>query len=284
MPASTAARASAARRRRRPRRTARRSPDGGRLAPALLVQGHGVLAQLEHLAERPPRGRGRGARPPACAAPASAPPDWSCRSRRSPPRRRAGGARARADRPGRPAPRGRAPPPAARRRPWPLRLPPARWPGWRGPASGVSNTAWPSPVTTVARVPSSPRSSISVARTCASAASPKVTVRPGKGAAAAGDAGVVGRAHEQRRRVGAFEDLGLRVGDRVARREEAQVGVADVGPDADFRLGDAHERADLARVIHPQLEHRHVGLAGAAASSTAAGRCGCSGCPCSSPR
>ena len=63
-----------------------------------------------------------------------------------------------------------------------------------------------------------------------------------KGAAAAGDARIVGRADEQRRGVGALEDLGLGVGDGVARREEPQVGVADVGPDAHFRLGDAHQR------------------------------------------
>jgi hypothetical protein len=36
------------------------------------------------------------------------------------------------------------------------------------------------------------------------------------------------------------------------------VGVADVGPDADVRLGDGDERADFACVIHPQLDDRHV--------------------------
>ena len=43
-----------------------------------------------------------------------------------------------------------------------------------------------------------------------------------------------------------------------ARLEEPEVRVADVGPDADVRLGDADERADFARVIHPELDDRHV--------------------------
>ena len=44
-----------------------------------------------------------------------------------------------------------------------------------------------------------------------------------------------------------------------ARLEEADVRVPDVGPHAHLRLGDADQRADFARVIHAQLDHRDVG-------------------------
>ena len=45
----------------------------------------------------------------------------------------------------------------------------------------------------------------------------------------------------------AFEDLRLGVGDRVERREEAEVRVADVGPHADVRLGDARPACGFPR-------------------------------------
>ena len=40
--------------------------------------------------------------------------------------------------------------------------------------------------------------------------------------------------------------------------KKPEVRVADVGPDADLRLGDADERADLARMIHAELDDRDV--------------------------
>ena len=81
---------------------------------------------------------------------------------------------------------------------------------------------------------------------------------PGKARGAGHHAGVVGRAHEHVARARLLEHLGLGVGNGVHRREEAQVGVAHVGPHADVGLGDAHERADLSGVIHPQFHHRHI--------------------------
>ena len=78
-----------------------------------------------------------------------------------------------------------------------------------------------------------------------------------------------------------LEDLRLGVGDRVGRREEPQVRVADVRPDAHVRLGDADQRADFPGVIHAELDHRHVRPATAARAARAAGRCDCSGSPCS---
>ena len=88
--------------------------------------------------------------------------------------------------------------------------------------------------------------------------SPNVTVAPGKAAHPGHHARIVGRAHEHVAGPRALEDLGLGVGNRVHRREEAHVGVAHVGPHADVGLGNAHERADLPGVIHPQFHHRHV--------------------------
>ena len=57
-----------------------------------------------------------------------------------------------------------------------------------------------------------------------------------------------------------LENLRLGVGDRVRRGEEPEVRVADVGPHADVRLGDADQRADFAGVIHAQLDDRDVRL------------------------
>ena len=55
-----------------------------------------------------------------------------------------------------------------------------------------------------------------------------------------------------------FEHLGLGVGDLVAGREEPEVRVADVRPDADVGLRDAHQRPDLAAMIHTELDHCHL--------------------------
>ena len=54
--------------------------------------------------------------------------------------------------------------------------------------------------------------------------------------------------------VGAFEDLGLRVGDGIDRVKESQMRFADVGPHPYVRFGDAYQRADFAGVIHPQFD------------------------------
>ena len=56
-----------------------------------------------------------------------------------------------------------------------------------------------------------------------------------------------------------LQDLGLGVGDRIGRGEEADVRVADVGPHAHLGLGDADERADFSRMIHAELDYRHLG-------------------------
>ena len=73
------------------------------------------------------------------------------------------------------------------------------------------------------------------------------------------DARVVGIRDEHVRAVGRLENLGLGVGDRLGGGEEAQVGIADVGPHPHFRLGDTDERPDLAGVIHPELDDGDLG-------------------------
>ena len=70
---------------------------------------------------------------------------------------------------------------------------------------------------------------------------------------------VVGVADQQRVRAGLLEDLGLGIGNRVARAEVADVGVADVGPHPHVGLGDVHQHPDLAGVVHAQFHHRDVG-------------------------
>ena len=59
-------------------------------------------------------------------------------------------------------------------------------------------------------------------------------------------------------RRGVFENLGFRVRDGVDGAKEPHVRIADIGPDADVRPGDADERANLARVVHAQLDDSHV--------------------------
>ena len=75
------------------------------------------------------------------------------------------------------------------------------------------------------------------------------TSRRGRRSAGARDdhARVVGVGDEHVARARLLENLRLGVGDRVGRREEAEVRVADVGPDADVGLGDADERRGFPR-------------------------------------
>ena len=68
------------------------------------------------------------------------------------------------------------------------------------------------------------------------------------------DQRIVGVRHEHVLLARAFEDLRLRVRDRADRREEAEVRLAHVRPDAHVRLGNPHERADLPRVVHSELD------------------------------
>ena len=93
-----------------------------------------------------------------------------------------------------------------------------------------------------------------VARTSASRSMPNVTTRPRNAPIRAAIRGSSALATSSVDGVGALEDLGLGVGDRVERREEAEVRLADVRPDPHVRLGDAHQRADLPGVIHAQLD------------------------------
>ena len=66
------------------------------------------------------------------------------------------------------------------------------------------------------------------------------------------------------RRVHAFEDLGLGVGDPVDAVEKLQMDGRDRGDDRHLRLGHAGQRPDLAGVVHPQLEDTVVGVGGQA--------------------
>ncbi len=72
------------------------------------------------------------------------------------------------------------------------------------------------------------------------------------------DERIVGVRHHECSRLRAIEDLRLRAGHGLARSEVADVRVADVGPHADVWLGDADERADLALVIHAELDDGEV--------------------------
>ena len=130
---------------------------------------------------------------------------------------------------------------AARRTRAPPRSRPARSPGCRGRAAASS-------ASTLAARRRDARAACRrcrglrrrVARTSAPRSMPNVTTRPAKRR----DPRRITRrrrrcATSSGRRRRAFEDLGLGVGDRVERREEAEVRLADVGPHADVRLGDA---------------------------------------------
>ena len=114
-----------------------------------------------------------------------------------------------------------------------------------------------------------------VARDVGAASMPNVTTRPGNALGARHDPRVVGVGDEHVVGAGALEDLGLRVGDRVDRLEEPEMRVADVGPHAHVGLGDADQRADLARMIHAELDDRDLRPRRAARGARAAGRCGC---------
>ena len=65
---------------------------------------------------------------------------------------------------------------------------------------------------------------------------------------------------EQRVVIRALQNFGLGFGNGVDGPEELQMRRADVGPDAHLWLGDLHESADLAGMVHPQFEHPDVRL------------------------
>ncbi len=126
------------------------------------------------------------------------------------------------------------------------------------PSSGVLMSTAPCRVVTRALVPSMPRSTTALARTSAAAPSiPNVTTRPRNAPIRAAIRGSSALATSSVEATGSFQDLGLGVGDRVERGKEAEVRLAHVGPDPDVRLGDAHQRADLPRVIHAQFDDGH---------------------------
>ena len=109
------------------------------------------------------------------------------------------------------------------------------------------------------RCPSIPRSSTAVARTSASRVDAERHDAAGErdeSAATIRSSSALATSTVERR--GALENLGLRVGDGVDRREEPQMRLADVGPDPDVRFSDAHQRADFAGVIHPQFDDRDL--------------------------
>ena len=81
---------------------------------------------------------------------------------------------------------------------------------------------------------------------------------PGKRSGARHHSRVVRVADEQRGSGGALQDFGLGVGDRIRRRKEAEVRVADVRPHTDVRLRDLDQSADLPCVVHAQFHHRNI--------------------------
>jgi hypothetical protein len=74
------------------------------------------------------------------------------------------------------------------------------------------------------------------------------------------DSPVVCVTNEHVVRLCSFENLGLRIGNRIRRREEADMRIADVGPDADVGIGNRDQRADLPCVIHPEFHDRDIRL------------------------
>ena len=87
---------------------------------------------------------------------------------------------------------------------------------------------------------------------------PNVTTRPANAPRARHHARIVGVGDEHVAGARLLQDLGLGVGDRVRGCEEPEVRVADVGPHADVRLGDADQRPDFAGMIHAELDHRDL--------------------------
>ena len=72
------------------------------------------------------------------------------------------------------------------------------------------------------------------------------------------DERIVGIGDEQRLARAALQNLGLGVGDGLARAKEPDVRVSDIGPHADVRLGNFDEPSDFSRVIHAQFDHGDV--------------------------
>ena len=71
-------------------------------------------------------------------------------------------------------------------------------------------------------------------------------------------------------RAHALEDLRLGVGDRFDRGEEPEMRRLDGGDDGDIGPDHARERADLAGMVHAELEHAERGARAAGARATAA--------------
>ena len=68
------------------------------------------------------------------------------------------------------------------------------------------------------------------------------------------DPRIVGVGDEHVLGVSGLENFGFRVGNRLGRLEEAEMGVANIGPHADVRFRDADQRANLSRMVHAQLD------------------------------
>ncbi len=62
-------------------------------------------------------------------------------------------------------------------------------------------------------------------------------------------------------RLDAGEDLGLGVGDRLDRGEEAEMRRLDRGDEGDMRARDAAQRRELARMVHAEFEDAEFGVA-----------------------
>ena len=88
---------------------------------------------------------------------------------------------------------------------------------------------------------------------------PNVIVRPPNRAGVRHHERIVGVHDNDVGRRRALENLGLGVGEGLARREVPEMRVADVGPHANLGLGDPDEQAELARVVHPEFHDRDVG-------------------------
>ena len=104
-----------------------------------------------------------------------------------------------------------------------------------------------------------PRSRMSRARTVAPLGLSECQHPARKSGGPRHHARIVGVAHQHGVGVGALEDLGLGIGNGVGGRKETEVRVADIRPHANVWRRNLDEPADLARVIHAQFHHGHVG-------------------------
>ena len=69
---------------------------------------------------------------------------------------------------------------------------------------------------------------------------------------------IVGVADEQRGAGRELQNLALGIGDRIGRRKEAEMRVANVRPHANVRFRDLDQSADLSSVVHAQFHDRHI--------------------------